>query len=227
MIITHGRGLLYLAGLALLMGWVFANPTDSGFLLQAQGGNSTPLTLSGDTPTLRWHGFFGNVSGLIVLNDAFNQSVYSWGNANPEGEIYAVNHSQTPNWADVYCFNMTAGEAEQNITLEELEGSYGMLPQDLDGVNETFNLTFTGSFQIGTSVTINQSSGCRATSQLNMTAFNETLLHDNSSDRIIYATILEPSRPAYDGTPLDFQMIVGDNGDDSVATVYYIYVELS
>jgi hypothetical protein len=39
--------------------------------------------------------------------------------------------------------------------------------------------------------------------------------------------LLEQDATGFSGSTLDFQMIVGENGDTEEATNYYFYVELS
>ena len=58
--------------------------------------------------------------------------------------------------------------------------------------------------------------------------FNVTILHQNrSKDMVIYAAILEQQAVGFSSATLDFQMIVGENGDTTAATNYYFYVELT
>ena len=51
---------------------------------------------------------------------------------------------------------------------------------------------------------------------------------DNTSNHnVIYTAILEQQKAGFSGATLDFEMIVGDNGDVTAASDYYFYVELS
>src|SRR3989338_10660551 len=86
-------------------------------VVQAQAGNVTALTINATRITERWQGYYGNITGTITLDDAQNNSLYQWQIASPQGEIYAVNHSTTPTWADVICFNFSKTSTEQNVTL--------------------------------------------------------------------------------------------------------------
>ena len=129
--------------------------------------------------------------------------------------------------------NFSVGSTRDNVTLAALENSLGMGTNDVDGVNETFNLSRGGSFTVGSSVTIGDDSGCSWVS-LNTdngpdtVRFNETILSDNTSNHnVIYTTVIEESLTGFSGSSLDFEMIVGDDGDTVAATDYYFYVELS
>ncbi len=174
------------------------------------------------------------MTGNISLSDNSGNSMYQWAMATIQGEVYAVNQSAAPIWTQVRCFNFTA-DTNQNITLAELEGSLGMGATDVDGVNETFNLSFTGSFQVGTSITISSTSGCKRVA-LNVddayqeSDFDVVILHDNTSNEaVIYTTVLEQDADNFKtGTETaDFQLIVGENGQVATPTSYYFYVELA
>ena len=202
----------------------------AGTVVQAQAGNVTALNINSTRLTSRWQGYYGNVTGTITLDDANNFTLYNWQLASPRGEIYAVNHSTTPTWANVECFNFT--DDSQNVTLAELESSIGAATSDLDGVNETFNLTYTGSFSAGTK-SIVAGDECPIASLFVSDAwsgvrFNETILHQNQSgEMVVYVALLEQDKIGFSGSQLDFEMIVGDNGNIAAATNYYFFVELT
>lgn len=204
--------------------------TAAGKTVEAQAGNVTALNFNSTKISSRWQGYYGNVSGVITLDDAVNNTLYNWRIASPQGEIYAVNVSTTPTWANVECFNFT--DPTQNVTFAELESSIGAATTDRDGVNETFNLTYAGSFSAGTK-TIVAGDECPIASLFSSDAwtgvgFNETILFQNQSDNlVIFVSLLEQDRIGFSGSPLDFEMIVGENGDLAGATNYYFFVELT
>lgn len=204
----------------------------TGTVVEAQAGNMTALFINTTTLTKRWQGYYGNVTGTITLDDGAANSMYSWAVANAEGEIFAVNGSATPTWADVECFNFSS--TSQSTTLTDLETNLGMSSTDDDSVTNTFNLTYSGSFTVGDSNTIDGSDGnnCSMVSlyvddDYNELNFNETILLDDAQNLIIYTTFLEQDETGFQGSALDFQMIVGENGDSVASTPYYFYVELS
>ena len=201
--------------------------------VEAYAGNVTELYINSTLVTNRWQGFYGNVSGRIVLDDAYNYSMYDWDIADPTGEIYAANGS-TVLWSEIRCLNFSGNSTEPfgfNITDIE-EDLMGAEANDIDGVNETFNLTYTDvtGFQVG-AVTINTDDECAQTyiyvsDAYQQTDYKEVILTDNRT--IIWTTILEPDgTTGYDGSAWDFQMIVGENGDEVAATNYYFYVEIA
>ena len=211
------------------------DPT-TGTTVQAQAGNVTSLVINSTKLTSRWQGYYGNITGTITLDDAVNNTLYNWQLATPQGEVYASNGSASGavTWASVFCFNYTnnlsAGQSNvQRFNGSDLERMIGSSIGDQDSVNNTFNASFTGSFQVG-STTINSASGCREVTlfvnDAHQTArFTEVLLSDN--DSIVFTSLIENSQTGFSGSPLDFEMIVGENGDTVAATNYYFFVELS
>lgn len=208
--------------------------SSEGTPVQAQAGNVTALKINATRITERWQGYYGNITGTITLDDGSANTMYSWHVANPQGEVYASNGSIT-DWSDVFCFNFSNLKDDdtnkvQRFNGTDVENTLGMDPEDADGFDETFNETFTGSFTITEGNTVDKDSGCSLASlyvndNKDMLNFNETVLTDNNS--IIYTTTIEQSQTGFQGSELDFQMIVGENGDTTEATNYYFYVQLS
>jgi hypothetical protein len=205
----------------------------AGVLDQAQAGNTTAMTINSTTISSRWQGYYGNISGTITLDDAQNNTLYSWDLINSQGEVYAVNNSATPAWTQLRCLNFS--DPAENVSVADINSAIGANSGDSDTVNATFNLTFDGSFTIGSSVTID-SVGTMNCSRVSLNvndvydtaSFDEVVLIDNgTAESVVYATILEESTAGFQNVALDFQMIVGEDGDITAATNYYFYVELS
>ena len=208
----------------------------TGTTVQAQAGNVTALNINSTRLTARWQGYYGNVSGVITLDDAMNNTLYNWQLASPQGEIYASNGSASGKvtWSNIFCFNYTNNLSDgssrvQRFNGTDLEGILGSNIYDKDSVNSTFNVTFAGSFSVG-STAISSTSGCRQTTLFvsdayQTTRFVEVLLSDN--DSIVFTSLLEQDATGFSGSTLDFEMIVGENGDTVAATNYYFFVELT
>jgi hypothetical protein len=196
-----------------------------GYNLSAIAGNVTELSINGTTITQTWQGYFGNITGKIVLGNANNQTFYDWNLASPRGEIYATRTSSVPSWANVRCANFT------NVNSEDAALGVNQA-NDADSVNRTFlNTTDFTSFYVG-SVLINNALGCYGTRMYNATGvkssttFAEVLLHDNTN--LIYTALLDQNALGFDNRNHDFEMLVGENGHsgDSTVTPYYFYLEL-
>ena len=207
-----------------------------GTIIQAQAGNVTSLIINSTRLTSRWQGYYGNITGTITLDDAFNNTLYNWQLASPQGEIYASNGSATGavTWGNIFCFNYTNNLSNGNGMIQRfngtaLESMIGSTTGDRDNVNGTFNASFTGSFAVG-ATSISSTSGCKQTTLFvsdlyQTTKFVEVLLSDN--DSIVFTSLLEQDQTGFSGSTLDFEMIVGENGDVTAATNYYFFVELS
>ncbi len=202
---------------------------------EAIAGNVTELTVVAQTATKTWQGYYGNVSGTITLENALGDVFYDWSASEPRGEIYASTNSSVT-WANVECFNYTA-TTEKNLTTEETR--YGIDSADVDGIDETFNLTTHDTFYIGTKeITTNT---CPSTyvyqnSAYQTNNFQNVLLYDTTGDSLIFSSILEnrdvnnlTDKIGFDNTPTDFQLLVAEDEHTVGAagtTTYYFWVEI-
>jgi hypothetical protein len=196
---------------------------DSAQSVLAQAGNTTELNIFGYSTTQAWQGYFGNVSGALILEDASGNAMYNWSLANPEGEIYAT-RSGSVDWGNVQCFNWS-----ENGTW--LESNFSINSDDVDGVDETFNeyqheMFYSNNIEISEdscmSTNIYDSSGAS-----NDSHYEEVLLWDGTD--VIFTSILEPEDVyGFDGRDHDFEMLVLEDGHgtDTSETAYYFYVEL-
>ena len=198
------------------------------FQVDAQAGNVTQLSINTSILTSRWQGYYGNISGSITLDNAAGWTLYDWsaGDLAVTGEIYAANQTIS-SWADVICVNFTGNGTvgHSGINVTQLEAMYGMTLTDGDGMDETF--TTTDDIVIGETTLSN----CPAThlyvNNATQTAqWNESLLTENATGAVIYASKVEQNTQGFDGNEWDFQMLVADDGDIAAATTYQFYVEL-
>lgn len=196
-------------------------PADDPMSMQAQAGNVTEMNIFGYTTTQSWQGYFGNVSGAITLADGNDQMMYNWSLASPRGEVYASTNDSI-DWNSLGCFNMT-----NTTKVNNLESDFGIEPDDVDGVDETFDLNDHNDFY-----TANQyfSQGqCSNTKLYNSTGagiFDEILLSDGSNT--VFTSLLKDDVVGFNNRTNDFQMLVLEDGHktDTSTTPYYFYVEL-
>ena len=192
--------------------------------ISALAGNVSEVNFVANTITNTWQGYFGNITGTIVLGNANNQSMYNWNYTSPSGQVYATRTSSVPAWASVACAN------QGNVTAEDTILGVNV-SVDQDSVNKTFlNTTAFNTFYVG-SLNINSTQNCRAVNLYNGTAapsnnFQEVLLNDGTN--MIYTALITPHANGFDNRTHDFQMLVGENGHngDVAATPYYFYLEL-
>lgn len=208
--------------------------TTPAFNTRALAGNVTLMNMDARTITRYWQGYYGNITGTIVLGDANNYTMYQWAMASPQGEIYAVhNLTHTINWTNLGCVsNDTLRHEETWLAMNE-SGA------DEDNINYTFGRYDHPQFYVGPLSFTN----CRSTS-VNGTGdgnfFSEILLQDNGTDNavsdndsvVIYTAIITQDTQGFDGSNHDFQMLVTEPGSGAESwpfgtiTNYYFYVEL-
>lgn len=213
--------------------------------VQAKAGNVTGIVIDGTRVTEAWQGYYGNITGRIVLDDGFNYTLYDWNLPQPTGEIYASNGSSV-DWTKIYCMNLSykrplngslADDVDYRINMTQIELNFGINLSDSDGLNETFFNYYTNAvgFRVG-AITINNEDGCSMahpyTDEVYNTAWQELLLTDNES--LIFTALIRDNadsyKPSTSSETADFQMLVLENGhwgSADTTTPYYFYVELS
>ena len=210
----------------------------------ALAGNVTALVIEGRTITRYWQGYFGNVSGNIVLADSAGNNLYVWNVGAPDGEVYATRFNPV-NWTNVWCANISDLENEDEAFLLVNVSS------DTDTINRTFNKSEFDTFYVGSINFTNGNSGCRATAVNNTgfgASFYEVILVDADNrtqsgqyaagtvpnvNRSIYVGLIDQNVGSFRvGSNADFQLMVPEPGagdeayPDGTTTTYYFYVEL-
>jgi len=186
--------------------------------VDAQAGNVTQLNIDQTRITDIWQGFYGNVSGTIVLENSAGQNFYDWTGTEVTGQIYASRYA-VPDWSGINCSNSTHWEEEETeLTISSTA---------TDGINETFNTYTHPTFDVG-SVTID-SNVCPATrpytSGETAGVWYNVMLNSNSSNTV-YTVVVSSDGTAYDGTTVDFEILVPTDTTQTL-TSYYFYAELN
>lgn len=233
-------------------------PNDTAMSDDALAGNITELNVVGISTTQTWQGYVGNISGTIQLADASDNVLYNWTLAQPSGEIYAT-RNVTINWRSVQCFNYSASGEKDNtgevpgsvngkgMNLSQLEDMYGVVWDDVDGVNETFylydyttgagggagqhDLFYTANLQFSegecVSTRVYGDSGQGVSNE-----YEEVILYDPDNDAVVFTSIIEEDKAdlinGFDTRDYDFEMLVLENGHgtDISTSTYYFFVEL-
>jgi len=196
--------------------------------LDASAGNITEVNLTAVSITRTWQGYYGRVSGAVVLADASNNTMYNWTFTTVAGEVFASNTSVS-DWSSVSCVNSSTALSTSNI-----DSWLNVGPGDADSVGNTFSGVYSDAqgFYVG-SVQINSSDMCSvAYTFVNGTAqsssFAQVILTTGSN--VIWTGLLENGVDGfkYGSEKYDFQLLVGEDGHngDSNPTTYYFYVEL-
>ena len=190
--------------------------------VNAQGGYVTPVNISALAITQHWQGYYGDVTGTIVLADGNNETMYNWSMSTVTGEIYATRDS-TPTWAGVSCADVADINTEDTYL--------NMTGADADSVNLTFDYGKSHpAFSVG--ATSIAADSCAATNAFDDTGaqvldFFQVLLEDGTSS-IIYATVIDDGATGFDSGAYDFELMVGEDEEPGSAgvTAYYFWVEL-
>ena len=201
---------------------------------EAEAGNVSELSMTASVVTRGWQGYYGNITGTIVLDDALNNSMYTWDLADPEGEVYA-SRDNAINWSDG---NIICADISHIVTEESTFNFNGGVGQDVDGINETFNESSHPAFTVGNNTfTASECDFTVSTYVDDAPAgvkryFNETILKSQSDDFMVYmAFIIQGGADGFKNNidaNYDFQMLVPEDGHDgdTSTTNYYFWVEL-
>lgn len=214
--------------------------------IPAQAGNVTELNIFGYSITQSWQGYFGDISGSIMLSDANDRAMYNWSLASPEGEVYA-SRGDSINWGGIQCFNFTATGTYDNdllnkgntslygMNLSQIEFDYNINSEDVDGVDDTFNLIGAGTHDLFYTNNLEFTEGeCRSTriygdsGKGEINEFEEVMLYDSDTRSVVFTSLLEQDLGGFDSETHDFEMMVLEDGHetDTLITPYYFYVEL-
>ena len=214
--------------------------------LLAIAGNVTESDFTGFSVTNFWQGFYGNVSGIITLEDGIGNALYNWSTASPGGEIYAANQTTSISWTSVMCLNYSAAAPRNNsgtfggygtntMNLSELHRAFGFnvsVPSS-DNVSATFKESNTHD-QFDTGSLTFSAAECPTAYVFNSAdapvagQFEEVILWDPANNATIWASILENNLNGFDQRFHDFEMLVLENGagTETTTTLYYFWVEL-
>lgn len=201
--------------------------------INAEAGNVTELFIHGMTQTKSWQGFYGNVSGTIILEDSQGNRFYDWQAAEPQGEVYA-SVNQTITWTTVECAP-SIGDIDYLNTWQTF---YEMNYTDYDSINNTYNMTNHQTFWTAyNTLTTCPTTYTYVNNVSQYTDFEGVLLTSDTQSTLIYVAILEDKaegerdgKIGFDGGDYDFQLLVAEAGSTgatmAAVTPYYFWVEL-
>ena len=220
---------------------VFADPTGavisgatttSGPTVEIQSqanarGTITTMLLTANQQNSHWKGYVGNVTGLYVLDNALNFTLYSWDLAAITGQVYATRYNNV-SWSNITCAYNETVDAES--LFHNMTGS----TDEVDDINSTFNWSIHKAFNIA-NITIDADT-CNFTTvtYANDTRqvptagapYQEVMLMDSLWNYTIFMTDIGDDVQGYDNETNDFQIIVPESDVKASPTTYYFYVEL-
>lgn len=182
--------------------------------IDVDAGNITYADLSTDTSTLKWAGVYGNTSGNIILGDDADNQLYTW---TAEGNlVYFANNVGGVDWTNL----ADVGEAP-------VEANYTFLTTG--NTSDDYSATFLGgSENIGSQIFTTLSSDYAQTLNSSSVAHWKTYSLGDGTN-LVFAGKVDPSAAAYDGSSVDYQVILPEDGtgaNDGAATTWSVYVEL-
>lgn len=179
------------------------------------GGNVTNLDLSSNISTEKWAGYWGNVTGRIVLAPSDTSPLlYSWAwDSTDGGEVCAIGAATGFNWATL----QTPDDAD-------IDNAFGLQSGDTDDTNST----------LATSCSLDVA-GQTPTGIGNLTGvggFETCAVSDGGTARSNYAfctniTGVGSAGALFNGQTGDYELIVPTNETAGATETYFFWLELN
>jgi hypothetical protein len=183
----------------------------------ATGGNITPVNFTEiDFVTGKWQGFYGNVSGELVLaNDGGVNKFVEWTWLN-NGTVFAAAQEM----------NFTEWRALEAKNAAAIDTAFGFVAGDSDSADHTFTETSDALVIAGQSVPgVANGQAVTLSSAATNWETNAYALTGGTITDYVFAGNISVDGTAFDGTPQDYQMIVPVTTTEE-SQIYYFYVEL-
>lgn len=184
-------------------------PDSAAGTAQVEAGNISQTNLTGNTVTTRWAGFYGEVSGGILLGDSSNNIFYQWTVTDPTGSYVFAANGTVSDWT------------QSNI----IAGNVSHMPSYLtESAGDNFTNTFTTqNWFNSTSLSINNT--YYATTWQNGTQlanFTTYALQTADNSTLIWAGSVVSDATAFRNETTDYQILAPA---DTTEQTYYFYLE--
>ncbi|MCP4647964.1 MAG: hypothetical protein GY852_09585 [bacterium] len=177
-----------------------------------EGGNVTPLNLSSNVSTEKWAGYYGNVTGQIVLapNTADMFYTWAWTSANG-GEVCAIAAPAGFNWAGLVA--AAAGDVDT---------VWGFDTTDTDSSTNTMagtcNVDIAG-------ITVSTACTTMPTSGLESVVVNDGATAAKSD--IAFCVNITSGTALFDGSTGDYELMTAANETAGATDTHYFWLELN
>ena len=177
--------------------------------LNADGGNVTYVDVSSNVITSRWAGFYGNVSGNLLLADASANNFYQWTVGSMDGAVVYAASGSVSDWSSTNIVPLTNANAPAWV-----QGAA------TDNFTNTFSATESFS-----------SSSLTIASTPYVTTYNSTGVAGNLKTYALYATAetahvwagkVVDDANGFNGNSVDYQILL----PAQTGTTYNFYLEL-
>ncbi len=175
------------------------------------GGNVSQVNVSSVQVTDKWVGFYGEVSGSIVLGDSTGHTFYQWTISDPSGAVVYATNGTVSDWS----------------SLSALYADSGYLPDFLISGTDSFNNTFTSQEDF-TSPTLSVSAVNYTTTWqggAQGTDFKTYAMYADSGATLVWAGKVVADQTSFNSGTADYQILAGVNQIGATQT-FYFYLEL-
>ena len=182
-----------------------------------EGGNVTELNLSSNISTAKWAGYWGNVTGDIVLAPNNAQMFYTWAwTASDGGEVCAVAAASGFDWSSVQA---ALGSAVDTIW------SFDTL--DTDSGSNT--LATTGSMEVAG--TLVPATNCTTTGTGGGYIFETCILADNAAptlkNELAFCVNITGAGTLFNGQTGNYELLTATNETAGSTETHYFWMELN
>ncbi len=176
-----------------------------------EGGNVTNLNLSSNISTEKWAGYWGNVSGGIVLSPGASM-FYTWAwNPSDGGEVCAVAAPSGFAWSTL-----------QAIAGSVIDGAWGFDPLETDSGQNTFtslcNVDIAGQTVIGSDGTTTGGG-----------TFETCLIGDGggiAKNHVAFCVNITQAGNLFNGLTGDYELMAATNETAGTTEMHYFWLEL-
>ena len=223
--------LLYMSPAFAIEGAAKGNPVTNETNSSAPGNFSVTAgyinyaNLTTSEQTYRWAGFYGTLSGSMVLRDSSGNDFYTWSTTGNTGSIvYATTNSSTISPDYFVAINASNGD------LGATDTAYGFSSSVTDSISNTYDYynTFTSPSSVSFVTNSTPLQGGIWTNYL-MKMVSGTTQPSATTD-LVWACEVNASKTAFNGVTADYELLIPENEepDDGqyAPTFYYFWVEL-
>lgn len=187
-------------------------PDSAASTINIQAGNITYADLDAATATMRWAGLLGTAAGTLYLGDSASAYMYDW---TALGRVVYAVQSGAVDWLNL-------DDADYSV----VETEFPHLADD--EYVDSYNNTFLGAPELLDSDIFTVTSDFAETYNSTHTGVWKTYSLQDGAGVLIFAGLVDDDGDGYDGTVVDYQMILPEDGTqmDDVTVAWDMYVEL-
>lgn len=178
-----------------------------------EGGNVTPLNLSSNVSTEKWAGYFGNVTGQIVLAPDNTDMFYTWTWTSANGgEVCAVAASSGFDWSSIAA--AVAGDVDT---------VWGFDTADTDSSTSTMN----GNCNLNIAGIAVPNTACTTmpTSSLESAVVTDGATAAKSD--IAFCVNITAGTGLFDGSTGDYELMTAANETAGATETHYFWLEMN